>query len=94
MNRSFLAYAVGMMAVTAVLAQEAGTKLEQQVYLPKCSGSWYIESQGNQDGSDWVKLTCTDYPEESQVAHVNQKWRGRIIDVTHVESESSGTFLK
>ena len=48
--------------------QTDGQTMEQKVYLPHCTGSWYVDSQGTDDtmdSVDWAVLKCTDYSEES-----------------------------
>lgn len=43
--------------------QSQSRTVEQKVYLPHCSGSWYVDSQGEDeavDGVDWALLRCTD----------------------------------
>ena len=65
-----LLWLILLLAICVLLARELrglvpaeanGTRLEQTVYLPKCSGSWWISGQtSSEDGADVATLVCDD----------------------------------
>lgn len=61
-----LALAVAVIAVVLLAGDRSEhKKIEQRVYVPRCTGSWYINTQGTQGESDWVELNCSDEPSAS-----------------------------